>query len=78
MNMIVKNSNGLSGKQEKAFIMKKKEIGEYNIEIFQALYRSYFTSFLVDVKEALAAGMNDHLAKPIRIEMLHNVMSKYL
>lgn len=35
-------------------------------------------AFEEDVKEALAAGMNDHLAKPIRIEMLHSVMSKYL
>ena len=35
-------------------------------------------AFEEDVKEALASGMNDHLAKPIRIEILYNVMSKYL
>lgn len=56
--MIVKNSNGLSSRQGKDFIMKKIEIGEYNMEIFQALCRSYFTSFLVDVKEGVYASIS--------------------
>lgn len=31
-----------------------------------------------DIKDALEAGMDDHLAKPIRIEQLYEMMKKYL
>ena len=35
-------------------------------------------AFEEDVKAALAAGMNEHLSKPIRIELLYEIMKKYL
>ena len=35
-------------------------------------------AFEEDVQEALKAGMNDHMAKPIRIETLYALMRKYL
>lgn len=31
-----------------------------------------------DIKDAIEAGMDDHLAKPIRIEQLYEMMKKYL
>ncbi|MDE6404040.1 MAG: response regulator, partial [Lachnospiraceae bacterium] len=34
-------------------------------------------AFAEDEKEALAAGMNVHLAKPIDIELLRQVISQY-
>ena len=35
-------------------------------------------AFAEDEKEALAAGMNVHLAKPINIELLKEVIVQYL
>ena len=35
-------------------------------------------AFEEDVQEALKAGMNDHMAKLIRIETLYALMKKYL
>ena len=35
-------------------------------------------AFEEDVKAALAAGMNEHLSKPIRIELMYEIMKKYL
>ena len=35
-------------------------------------------AFEEDVKATLAAGMNEHLSKPIRIELLYEIMKKYL
>ena len=53
-----------------------RQIRKYNKEV--PIIAMTANAFEEDVKEALAAGMNDHLAKPIRIEILHKVMSKYL
>ena len=35
-------------------------------------------AFEEDVKTAFAAGMDGHLAKPIRLEALYDIMKKYL
>ena len=35
-------------------------------------------AFAEDVKDALDAGMNDHIAKPIDIEIIKRILSKYL
>ena len=35
-------------------------------------------AFAEDVKNALDAGMNDHIAKPIDIEIIRRVLGKYL
>ena len=35
-------------------------------------------AYVEDVKAAIDAGMNDHLAKPINVQLLYRVMSKYL
>ncbi|MCI8485519.1 MAG: response regulator, partial [Lachnospiraceae bacterium] len=35
-------------------------------------------AFAEDVKNALDAGMNDHIAKPIDIEIIKKVLGKYL
>ncbi len=53
-----------------------RQIRQYNKTI--PIIAMTANAFEEDVKEALAAGMNDHLAKPIRIEMLYKVMSQYL
>ena len=35
-------------------------------------------AFAEDVQEALRAGMNDHIAKPIDIEVLNRTLQKWL
>ena len=36
------------------------------------------TANAFEEEAALAAGMNEHLSKPIRIELLYEIMKKYL
>ena len=35
-------------------------------------------AFTADVSKALAAGMNDHLAKPVDIKMMLEVIGRHL
>ena len=35
-------------------------------------------AFAEDVKDARDAGMDDHIAKPVDMEIIRNVLSKYL
>ena len=35
-------------------------------------------AFVTDRDEALAAGMNDHVAKPVEPQVLYNTLAKYI
>ena len=35
-------------------------------------------AFAEDVKDARDAGMDDHIAKPVDMEVIRNTLSKYL
>ncbi len=52
--------------------LERKDAGEIPIIAMTA------NAFLEDEKEALAAGMNVHLAKPIDVEMLKQVIRQYV
>jgi CheY-like chemotaxis protein len=45
---------------------------------FERAVRSGYTAFDDDVKNCLAAGMSDHVAKPIELENLFATLSAWL